>query len=648
MYRLLQRFTSTGLFALQFFLLGQAAIADIPRTLSYQGILTDNSGTVVADSDYDLTFTLYDASSGGNAVWTETHTLTVIDGLFSAALGAQTALDIPFDTPYWLGIAIDAGNDLDPRTPLTASAYALGVATSVLDGIHTLSSADGSITGALFVNNNGNVGINTRTPRDLLDVRSRSAAQSTLDQSQETFNTVTTANDVWQSFTPDRTGEVTSIEVFLDDPFSGAAPAAGIFEIYEGEGTAGTRLHDGPVDIADLPDSAFVTFSVDLPVPVSADSIYTFRLSVPASNQEFVELSNSNPYLGGRASTGTDDDLAFKVSINDPLPILHVTDERVGIGTDAPNSRLHINGDATEPSLRVQVDGVSRLTVAANGGVSIGGFDDSPSGNLEIRQLTDSEDDADLDNFGIVIRNNQNDTGKEVGIGFRISSDPEFPPGAAITHERTGTNSVGKLHFKTSPAAGVLTTRMTIDESGDVGISHSSPTAGLHMKQAADDSDAGIKIERSADTFAWEIINGNDKDLRFQHSDLGGSIHFDDEGFTVTAPSDGRLKKNIEPIQDALVALDRLEPVQFHFRHVADDRPKSIGFIAQDVERVVPGMVTENDAGYKAVAYSQFSVLAIAAIRELHAIVQQQRDLIEDQSGQIERLEAHFQTKNLP
>ena len=315
MYRLLQRFTRPGLFALQFFLLGQAAIADIPRTLNYQGILTDNSGTVVADGDYDLTFTLYDASSGGNAVWTETHTLTVIDGLFSAALGAQTALDIPFDTPYWLGIAIDTGNDLDPRTPLMASAYALGVAASVLDGIHTLSSADGSITGALSVNNNGNVGINTRTPRDLLDVRSRSATQTTLDQSQETFNTVTTANDVWQSFTPDRTGDVTSIEVSLDDPFSGAAPAAGIFEIYEGEGTAGTRLHDGPVDIADLPDSAFVIFSVDPPVPVSADSIYTFRLSVPASDQDFVELSNSNPYLGGRASTGTDDDLAFKVSI---------------------------------------------------------------------------------------------------------------------------------------------------------------------------------------------------------------------------------------------------------------------------------------------------------------------------------------------
>ena len=134
-----------------------------------------------------------------------------------------------------------------------------------------------------------------------------------------------------------------------------------------------------------------------------------------------------------------------------------------------PTHRLHINGHATEPSLRVQVTGGSRLTVAANGGVSIGGLQDSPPddglfvkgdvgigtatpfGNLEIRQLTDSEDDADLDNFGVVIRNNQNDTGKEVGMGFRISSDPDFPPGPpSLTSAREPTAS-GSCISKPAP-----------------------------------------------------------------------------------------------------------------------------------------------------------------------------------------------------
>jgi hypothetical protein len=53
-------------------------------------------------------------------------------------------------------------------------------------------------------------------------------------------------------------------------------------------------------------------------------------------------------------------------------------DGQVGIGTTSPNSQLHINGDGVDPSLRVQVTGSSKLTVAANGGVTIGAFQNSP------------------------------------------------------------------------------------------------------------------------------------------------------------------------------------------------------------------------------------------------------------------------------
>ncbi len=35
----------------------QIVRGDIPRTLSYQGILTDNNGEVVSDNDYDFIFT---------------------------------------------------------------------------------------------------------------------------------------------------------------------------------------------------------------------------------------------------------------------------------------------------------------------------------------------------------------------------------------------------------------------------------------------------------------------------------------------------------------------------------------------------------------------------------------------------------------
>lgn len=53
----------------------------------------------------------------------------------------------------------------------------------------------------------------------------------------------------------------------------------------------------------------------------------------------------------------------------------------VGIGTTSPNSQLHVRGDGVSPSLRVQVNGTSKLTVAANGGTSIGALDDTPPVN---------------------------------------------------------------------------------------------------------------------------------------------------------------------------------------------------------------------------------------------------------------------------
>jgi len=40
----------------------------IPRTLSYQGILSDTSGVSKPDGSYSLTFRLYEISSGGSAI----------------------------------------------------------------------------------------------------------------------------------------------------------------------------------------------------------------------------------------------------------------------------------------------------------------------------------------------------------------------------------------------------------------------------------------------------------------------------------------------------------------------------------------------------------------------------------------------------
>ncbi len=110
------------LLTLCFFQIGSA---NIPRTISYQGQISDAAGQPVADGEYTFFFALYPQPTGGAAAWSETQQLLVEDGLFHALLGSSASLDIAFQTPYWLGISLNDAPELLPRIALSASAYSL-------------------------------------------------------------------------------------------------------------------------------------------------------------------------------------------------------------------------------------------------------------------------------------------------------------------------------------------------------------------------------------------------------------------------------------------------------------------------------------------------------------------------------------------
>jgi hypothetical protein len=102
-----------------------SAFALAPAKMSYQGILTDGEGVPVANGMYNLHLALYDVETGGTALWTETQEVGVGGGVFSAVLGTVTPLALPFDKPYYLGVSVETGEELTPRTLLTSAAYSL-------------------------------------------------------------------------------------------------------------------------------------------------------------------------------------------------------------------------------------------------------------------------------------------------------------------------------------------------------------------------------------------------------------------------------------------------------------------------------------------------------------------------------------------
>jgi len=92
------------------------------------------------------------------------------------------------------------------------------------------------------------------------------------------------------------------------------------------------------------------------------------------------------------------------------------------------------------------------------------------------------------------------------------------------------------------------------------------------------------------------------------------------------ATSDSTLKTNIEPIQNSLDKVNKLNGVLFDWNEKAEEKygkvGREAGVIAQEVEAVLPEVVTTRDDGTKAVRYEKLVPLLIEAIKELNKKVE--------------------------
>lgn len=141
MKRILFLLTLTGFLSVNIF--GQA----IPKQINYQGILKE--GSALLDGNYPFTFRIYNDPTGGSALWTESQTITVENGLFSAHLGSVTPIaGVPFNRVHFLGITIGTSSELAPRTMLTPSAYSF-MSMDIMDNtVSTLKLQDAAVTSA--------------------------------------------------------------------------------------------------------------------------------------------------------------------------------------------------------------------------------------------------------------------------------------------------------------------------------------------------------------------------------------------------------------------------------------------------------------------------------------------------------------------
>jgi endosialidase-like protein len=201
----------------------------------------------------------------------------------------------------------------------------------------------------------------------------------------------------------------------------------------------------------------------------------------------------------------------------------------------------------------------------------------------------------------------------------------------AVDASFTGVNSnVGyvELSYGTSGSyrgiglsgAGNTAPDLVVNSSGNVGIGTTAPAAN------------GLTINSGTPTLTFELSGTSEESLYddgsyfYVMSTSGGNGVKLQHGATLwTSSSDWRIKKDIAALPESygLSAVERLKPVTYHWRDPKSPRQLQMGLIAQDVQEVIPELVTRSAPtryapdGELGIEYSGLVIPLIKAVQEL-------------------------------
>lgn len=194
-----------------------------------------------------------------------------------------------------------------------------------------------------------------------------------------------------------------------------------------------------------------------------------------------------------------------------------------------------------------------------------------------------------------------------------------------VNLDNTGTQWGGQLRFM--PNSGSSPNHVIIDKGQNEMIIY----AGLNASNPTD----------------FKIISGTNTFTGYTNMAGGSNL------------SDKRLKQNITPINYGLKTLMQLNPVSYEWKAnelstitSKEELPKQfkgtqVGFIAQEVEAIIPEVVKEGVGGYRALEYHTLTAIIVQAMKEQQTIIETQKLAIEDLNQQVEQLKNQTNTTNV-
>lgn len=295
---------------------------------------------------------------------------------------------------------------------------------------------------------------------------------------------------------------------------------------------------------------------------------------------------------------------------------------RVGIGTSAPAGLLDVRGGIAASGAGAPVILQAQAGAASNVGGNLV-FNSGPNGTGSV-------------NGSILF-----------GTGGVLAANGTFTNG-----ERMRLTPDGRLGFGTS------------DPQERVVFSSSQNDKGYHNNVVVESmgspeyGEAGYVIRTPAGSWSWFMDdvsgddaqvgqlglwqNGTGNGLRAAFLTGGGlSVYGAVHATAFPTDSDRRLKTDILPIGNGLEKVRALQGVSYRWKddvaeYLRNDKGVHLGFIAQDVEAVLPEVVATDSLGFKSMDYSRIVPVLVEAMHELEAAHAAERRAWEEKSEELE------------
>jgi hypothetical protein len=606
-----------------------AQVSAAPQLMNFQGRLAKPDGTHVPNGTYSLRFSLWDSLTGGTEKWNQTvATVNVHNGTFAVLLTVNTPK--LFDADRWLEIKVGTDTPLTPRQQLVSVAFAIK-ANSVPDGsIGAAQIANGSLTADKFANSLFNstawlLGGNSGT----------SPASQFLGTTDNQSLVFRTNNTEWMRLLANgNLGLGTLTPAARLDIRGGETPIGAPAFIVGGlNGAQGQRAITGMY-------STFMNIPEDTTARRTADIVAGFGGA--AWGTEFLSFNVGN--------NGAPNDEAGLTSEKHRI----TSNGKLGVGTSTPTNMLSVAGSAdfggkvgvgtNTPGMSLEV-----TTPSYCGGSALG----TASGTNRWAYLWSGKD---FDPSFIWNTNSALRIGEEPtrGNGYaelmRISSNGNVgigttTPGAKLdvygAVKMTGfqlSTGAGANQVLASDASGTgtwQTVATLLGAAGNIGI-RGGPFSNVALTAW------GTGLDYALYTVGRVSVNGSGiANVALTANANGMDFALDAEGKRLVngdayanfwfLNSDARFKKNVQPLDHALDTILNLRGVAYEWNDPKNGEGRQIGFIAQEVEQVLPEVVRARPDGYKVVAYQNIVPAVVESIKTLKA-------QIDDKQKQIETL----------